>query len=82
MQHRKAVTLDTKMWPWDNPRVDKLEENVNGIQKDISGIKELMENPNGQKREEDDNGGWGRRTKATREGDMAVGEAARGRTRG
>jgi hypothetical protein len=40
LQHRKAVTLDTEMWPWDNSRVDKLEKDVDGIRGDVTEIKE------------------------------------------
>jgi outer membrane murein-binding lipoprotein Lpp len=49
MQHRKAVTLDTKMWPWDNPRVDKLEKDVNGIRSDVSDIKDSVDRLTGVK---------------------------------
>jgi hypothetical protein len=42
-QHRKAVTLDTKMWPWDNPRVEKLEKDVDGIRSDVSNIKDSVD---------------------------------------
>lgn len=56
MQHRKAVTLDTSTWFWDDQRVGKLEKDVNGIRGDVAEIKEMVKNPTGQTRGEDDNG--------------------------
>lgn len=56
MQHRKAVTLDTAVWPFSDTRVDKLEKDVDGIRGDVAEIKQMVKNPTGQTREEDDNG--------------------------
>ncbi len=53
MQHRKAVTLDTAVWPFSDTRVDKLENDVKGIRSDVADIKEMVQNPNGQTRNDD-----------------------------
>ncbi len=52
-QHRKAVTLDTSTWFWDDQRVGKLENDVNGIRGDVAEIKEMVQHPNGQTRNDD-----------------------------
>jgi predicted nucleic acid-binding Zn-ribbon protein len=49
-QHRKAVTLDTAVWPFSDTRVDKLENDVKGIRDDVAEIKEMVTKPTGQTR--------------------------------
>ena len=53
MQHRKAVTLDTAVWPFSDTRVDKLEKDVDGILGDVAEIKEMVQHPNVQTRNDE-----------------------------
>jgi chromosome segregation ATPase len=49
MQHRKAVTLDTAVWPFSDTRVDKLENDVHGIRSDVNDIKDSVDRLTGVK---------------------------------
>jgi hypothetical protein len=53
-QHRKAVTLDTAVWPFSDTRVDKLENDVKGIRSDVSDIKDSVDRLTGVKNVGDD----------------------------